>query len=54
MAAAEAKEQGLRVDVVPEVADVPSLVDALAEHVAGLRAAGQLPPPRKKRRSRRS
>ena len=42
MAAAEAKEQGLRVDVVPEVADVPSLVDALAEHVAGLRAAGQL------------
>ena len=54
MAAAEAKEQGLRVDVVPEVADVPSLVDALAEHVAGLRAAGQLPPPRKKRRARRS
>lgn len=54
MAAAEAKEQGLRVDVVPEVADVPSLVDALAEHVAGLRASGQLPPPRKKRRARRS
>lgn len=53
MAAAEAREQGLRVDVVPEVADVPSLVDALAEHVAGLRAAGQLPPPRKKRRVRR-
>ena len=47
---AEAREQGLRVDVVPEVADIPSLVDALAEHVAGLRAAGQLPPPRKKRR----
>ncbi|MBA4505168.1 hypothetical protein H0H28_07510, partial [Corynebacterium sanguinis] len=43
----------LRVDVVPEVADVPSLVDALAEHVAGLRATGQLPPPRKKRRVRR-
>ncbi len=54
MAAAEAKEQGLRVDVVPESADIPSLVDALAEHVAGLRAAGQLPPPRKKRRARRS
>ena len=53
MAAAEAREQGLRVDVVPEVADVPSLVDALAEHVADLRAAGQLPPPRKKRRARR-
>lgn len=53
MAAAEAREQGLRVDVVPEVSDVPSLVDALAEHVAGLRAAGQLPPPRKKRRARR-
>ena len=46
----EAREQGLRVDVVPEVADIPSLIDALAEHVAGLRAAGQLPPPRKKRR----
>ena len=47
---AEAREQGLRVDVVPEVADIPNLVDALADHVAGLRAAGQLPPPRKKRR----
>ncbi|MCP1388042.1 uroporphyrinogen-III synthase [Corynebacterium sp. TA-R-1] len=53
MAAAEAREQGLRVDVVPEVADVPHLVDALAAHVAELRAAGQLPPPRKKRRARR-
>ena len=40
----------MRVDVVPEVADIPHLVDALADHVAGLRAAGQLPPPRKKRR----
>ena len=48
--AAEAREQGLRVDVVPEVADIPNLVDTLAEHVAGLRASGQLPPPRKKRR----
>ena len=47
---AEAREQGLRVDVVPEVADIPHLVDALADHVAGLRASGQLPPPRKKRR----
>ncbi|QTH60142.1 uroporphyrinogen-III synthase [Corynebacterium hindlerae] len=53
MAAATAKELGLRVDVVPEVAGVNELVDALAEHVAGLRAAGQLPPPRKKRRARR-
>ncbi|QPK83470.1 uroporphyrinogen-III synthase [Corynebacterium qintianiae] len=53
MAAAEAREQGLRVDVIPEVADVASLVDALADHVAGLRATGQLPPPRKKRRVRR-
>ncbi|MDY5785171.1 uroporphyrinogen-III synthase, partial [Corynebacterium sp.] len=53
MTEAEAREQGLRVDVTPEVADVPSLVDALAAHVASLRAAGQLPPPRKKRRTRR-
>lgn len=54
MAAATAQELGVRVDVVPEVAGVNELVDALAEHVAGLRAAGQLPPPRKKRRARRS
>lgn len=53
MAAATAKELGLRVDVVPEIAEVDHLVDALAEHVAGLRAAGQLPPARKKRRPRR-
>ena len=53
MTAATAREMGLRVDVVPEIAEVPELVDALAEHVAGLRAAGQLPPPRKKRRARR-
>lgn len=51
--AAAARELGLRVDVVPEVADIPSLVDALAAHVAALRAAGQLPPPKKKRRARR-
>ncbi|WKD56782.1 Uroporphyrinogen-III C-methyltransferase [Corynebacterium capitovis DSM 44611] len=54
MTAAAAREQGLRVDVQPEVADVPSLVDALAHHAATLRAAGQLPPPRKKRRTRNS
>ncbi|WP_081839940.1 uroporphyrinogen-III synthase [Corynebacterium vitaeruminis] len=53
MTKAAAEELGLRVDVVPEVADVPSLVDTLAAHVAKLRAAGQLPPPRKKRRARR-
>ena len=52
-ARAAAEEMGLRVDVVPEVADVPSLVDALADHVAALRAAGNLPAPRKKRRSRK-
>ena len=54
MAAATARELGLRVDVQPEIAGVDELVDALAEHVAGLRAAGQLPPPRKKRRSRKA
>ncbi len=53
MTAATAREMGLRVDVMPEIAEVPELVDALAEHVATLRAAGQLPPPRKKRRTRR-
>lgn len=53
MTAATAQEMGLRVDVMPEVAEIPNLVDALAEHVAGLRAAGQLPPPRKKRRVRK-
>lgn len=53
MTKAAAEELGLRVDVVPEVADVPHLVDALAAHVAKLRAAGQLPPPRKKRRARK-
>ncbi|KHO30277.1 uroporphyrin-III methyltransferase [Corynebacterium minutissimum] len=50
---AAAEEVGLRVDVVPEIADVPMLVDALADHVAALRAAGNLPAPRKKRRSRK-
>lgn len=53
MAKAAAEEMGLRVDVVPEQADVPSLIDALAAHVAALRAAGNLPAPRKKRRSRK-
>lgn len=53
MTQAAAEEMGLRVDVVPEQADVPSLIDALATHVAALRAAGNLPAPRKKRRSRK-
>ena len=53
MAAQTAREHGLRVDVMPEVAGVPELVDALADHVADLRAKGQLPPPRKRRRRRR-
>lgn len=49
-----AKEFGLRVDVRPEVAQVPALVDALAEHAARLRAEGALPPPKKAKRARRS
>lgn len=52
MAAQTAREQGLKVDVMPEHAGVEELVDALAQHVADLRAAGQLPPPRKRRRRR--
>ncbi|WP_287863809.1 uroporphyrinogen-III synthase [Corynebacterium sp.] len=53
MAAQTAREHGLRVDVMPEAAGVPELVDALAAHVADLRAKGQLPPPRKRRRRRK-
>ncbi|AHI01704.1 bifunctional uroporphyrinogen-III C-methyltransferase/uroporphyrinogen-III synthase [Kutzneria viridogrisea] len=49
-----AREFGLRVDVQPEFANVPSLVDALAQHAARLRAEGALPPPRKAKRLRRS
>ncbi|MCP3799003.1 bifunctional uroporphyrinogen-III C-methyltransferase/uroporphyrinogen-III synthase [Allokutzneria sp. A3M-2-11 16] len=48
-----AKEFGLRVDVQPELAQVPALVDALAEHANRLRAEGALPPPRKTKRARR-
>jgi uroporphyrinogen III methyltransferase / synthase len=49
-----AREFGLRVDVQPEFANVPALVDALAQHAARLRAEGALPPPRKTKRLRRS
>jgi uroporphyrinogen III methyltransferase/synthase len=49
-----AVEFGLRVDVQPEHANIPHLVDALAEHAARLRAEGALPPPRKAKRARRS
>ena len=37
------REFGLRVDVQPEIAEVPALVDALAAHAARLRAEGALP-----------
>ena len=49
-----ATEFGLRVDVQPETASIPDLVDALAEHAARLCAEGALPPPRKKSRRSRS
>ncbi len=51
--AATAVEFGLRVDVQPEHAQVSTLVEALAEHAARLRAEGALPPPRKAKGRRR-
>ncbi|HEY1968719.1 MAG TPA: bifunctional uroporphyrinogen-III C-methyltransferase/uroporphyrinogen-III synthase [Pseudonocardia sp.] len=48
-----AHEFGLRVDVQPDIAQVPALVDALAAHAARLRAEGALPPPRKAKARRR-
>ena len=48
-----AVEFGLRVDVQPEHAAVPTLVEALAEHAARLRAEGALPPPRRAKTRRR-
>ncbi len=48
-----AREFGLRVDVQPDEARVPTLVDGLAEHAAKLRAEGALPPPRKVKARRR-
>ena len=47
-----AAEFGLRVDVQPENASVLELVDALAAHADQLRAAGELPPPRRRARRR--
>lgn len=47
-----AREFGLRVDVQPEFAEIPALVEALAEHASRLRAEGALPPPRKTPRRR--
>jgi uroporphyrinogen III methyltransferase/synthase len=48
-----AREFGLRVDVQPDEARVPALVDALAAHAARLRAEGALPPPKKAKARRR-
>ncbi len=47
-----AREFGLRVDVQPEVAQVPALVDALAAHALALREAGEASPPPRRRSSR--
>ncbi len=44
-----AQELGLRVDVVAAKPDVTSLVEALAEHALGVRAAGELPPSARRR-----
>ncbi|WP_106848602.1 uroporphyrinogen-III synthase [Blastococcus sp. Marseille-P5729] len=54
--AATAKEFGLRVDVQPETADVPSLIEALADYAINLRdVEGFDRPPRKtKSRARKS
>src|SRR3954449_8366167 len=51
--AATAREFGLRVDVQPDEAGGPALVDARAAHAARLRAEGALPPPRKAKARRR-
>ena len=50
--AATAREFGLRVDVEPEVAEVPALVDALAAYAAQLRDSGQVVPPSRKTKSK--
>ncbi|HSV65304.1 MAG TPA: uroporphyrinogen-III synthase [Mycobacteriales bacterium] len=50
--AATAREFGLRVDVQPEVAQVPALVDALAAYAGQLRESGQTVPPSRKSKSK--
>jgi uroporphyrinogen III methyltransferase/synthase len=50
--AATAREFGLRVDVEPEVAQVPALVDALAAYAGQLRDSGQTVPPSRKSKSK--
>jgi uroporphyrinogen III methyltransferase/synthase len=50
--AATAREFGLRVDVEPEVAEVPALVDALAAYAAQLRDSGQIVPPSRKAKAK--
>jgi uroporphyrinogen III methyltransferase/synthase len=47
-----AQEFGLRVDVQPEEASVPALVEALAAHALALREAGEASPPPRRRTSR--
>jgi uroporphyrinogen III methyltransferase/synthase len=47
-----AREFGLRVDVQPDEALVPALVDALAAHALALREAGEASPPPRRRSSR--
>jgi uroporphyrinogen III methyltransferase / synthase len=50
--AATAREFGLRVDVEPEVAQVSTLVDALAAYAGQLRDSGQTVPPSRKSKSK--
>jgi uroporphyrinogen III methyltransferase / synthase len=50
--AATAREFGLRVDVEPEVAEIPALVDALASYAAQLRDSGQVVPPSRKTKAK--
>ncbi|WP_029136249.1 bifunctional uroporphyrinogen-III C-methyltransferase/uroporphyrinogen-III synthase [Nakamurella lactea] len=47
-----AREFGLRVDVQPELPEIPAMIEALAAHAQRLREEGALPPPRKTPRRR--
>jgi len=47
-----AREFGLHIHPQPEFAEIPALVETLAEHASRLRAEGALPPPRKSPRRR--